>query len=140
MTVEATTPSAVVVLAAGAGTRMKSTKQKTLHEIGGRTLLGHALHAAAGINPDHLVTVVGHQREQVSPVVEKISNELDREVVQAVQEEQRGTGHAVSCGISPISDFEGTIIVTNGDVPLLTPETIEGLRDTHTVQGNAVTV
>lgn len=140
MTVEATTPSAVVVLAAGAGTRMKSTKQKTLHEIGGRTLLGHALHAAAGINPDHLVTVVGHQREQVSPVVEKISNELDREVVQAVQEEQRGTGHAVSCGISPISDFEGTIIVTNGDVPLLTPETIEGLRDTHTSQGNAVTV
>lgn len=140
MTVEATTPSAVVVLAAGAGTRMKSTKQKTLHEIGSRTLLGHALHAAAGINPDHLVTVVGHQREQVSPVVEKISNELDREVVQAVQEEQRGTGHAVSCGISPISDFEGTIIVTNGDVPLLTPETIEGLRDTHTVQGNAVTV
>ena len=84
MTVEATTPSAVVVLAAGAGTRMKSTKQKTLHEIGGRTLLGHALHAAAGINPDHLVTVVGHQREQVSPVVEKISNELDREVVQAM--------------------------------------------------------
>lgn len=140
MTVEATTPSAVVVLAAGAGTRMKSTKQKTLHEIGGRTLLGHALHAAAGINPDHLVTVVGHQREQVSPVVEKISNELDREVVQAVQEEQRGTGHAVSCGISPISDFEGTIIVTNGDVPLLTPETIGGLRDTHTAQGNAVTV
>ncbi|WP_330919352.1 bifunctional UDP-N-acetylglucosamine diphosphorylase/glucosamine-1-phosphate N-acetyltransferase GlmU [Corynebacterium accolens] len=137
---EATTPSAVVVLAAGAGTRMKSTKQKTLHKIGDRTLLGHALHAAAGINPDHLVTVVGHQREQVSPVVEKISNELDREVVQAVQEEQRGTGHAVSCGISPISDFEGTIIVTNGDVPLLTPETIEGLRDTHTVQGNAVTV
>ena len=60
--------------------------------------------------------------------------------MQAVQEEQRGTGHAVSCGISPISDFEGTIIVTNGDVPLLTPETIEGLRDTHTSQGNAVTV
>lgn len=140
MTVEATTPSAVVVLAAGAGTRMKSTKQKTLHEIGGRPLLGHALHAAAGINPDHLVTVVGHQRDQVSPVVEKIANELDREVVQAVQEEQRGTGHAVSCGISPISDFEGTIIVTNGDVPLLTPETIKGLRDTHTAQGNAVTV
>lgn len=137
---EATTSSAVVVLAAGAGTRMKSTKQKTLHEIGGRTLLGHALHAAAGINPDHLVTVVGHQRDQVSPVVEKISKELDREVILAVQEEQRGTGHAVSCGISPLSDFEGTIIVTNGDVPLLTSETIEGLRNTHTAQGNAVTV
>lgn len=49
------TPSAVVVLAAGAGTRMKSAKQKTLHEIGGRSLLGHALHAAAGLNPEHIV-------------------------------------------------------------------------------------
>ena len=136
----ATTPCAVVVLAAGAGTRMKSTKQKTLHEIGGRSLLGHALHAAAGINPERIVTVVGHQRDQVSPAVDAISQELDCEVLQAVQEEQLGTGHAVACGLEPIPEFEGTIIVTNGDVPLLTPETIEGLRATHTEQGNAVTV
>ncbi|MDU4632484.1 NTP transferase domain-containing protein, partial [Corynebacterium sp.] len=119
---------------------MKSTKQKTLHEIGGRSLLGHALHAAAGINPERIVTVVGHQRDQVSPAVDAISQELDCEVLQAVQEEQLGTGHAVACGLEPIPEFEGTIIVTNGDVPLLTPETIEGLRATHTEQGNAVTV
>ena len=82
----ATTPCAVVVLAAGAGTRMKSPKQKTLHEIGGRSLLGHALHAAAGINPERIVTVVGHQRDQVSPAVDAIAAELDCEVLQAVQE------------------------------------------------------
>ena len=54
---------AVVVLAAGAGTRMKSTKQKTLHEIGGRSLLSHSLHAAASVEPAHVVAVVGHQRD-----------------------------------------------------------------------------
>lgn len=134
------TPSAVVVLAAGAGTRMKSAKQKTLHEIGGRSLLGHALHAAAGLNPEHIVAVVGHQRDQVSPAVDAVAAELDREILQAVQEEQNGTGHAVGCGLAPIPDFDGTVIVTNGDVPLLRPETIDKLRDTHVSEGNAVTV
>ncbi|WP_459587646.1 bifunctional UDP-N-acetylglucosamine diphosphorylase/glucosamine-1-phosphate N-acetyltransferase GlmU [Corynebacterium camporealensis] len=131
-------PCAVVVLAAGAGTRMKSQKQKTLHEIGGRSLLGHALHAAAGINPEHVVAVVGHQRDQVSPAVEAISEELDRDILQAVQEEQNGTGHAVQCGLGPIEDFEGTVLVTNADVPLLRPETLQRLQEEHV--GNAVTV
>ncbi|MDO5033069.1 bifunctional UDP-N-acetylglucosamine diphosphorylase/glucosamine-1-phosphate N-acetyltransferase GlmU [Corynebacterium sp.] len=135
-----THPCAIVVLAAGAGTRMKSAKQKTLHEIGGRSLLGHALHAAAGVNPEHLVAVVGHQRDQVSPAVEDIAQELDREIAQAVQEEQNGTGHAVQCGLEPLEGFEGTVIVTNGDVPLLRPETIQGLRETHEANHNAVTV
>ena len=134
------TPCAVIVLAAGAGTRMKSAKQKTLHEIGGRPLIGHALHAAAGLNPEHLVAVVGHQREQVSPAVEQIALQLDREVLQAVQEEQHGTGHAVQCGLGPIPDYDGTVIVTNGDVPLLRAETIRGLYEDHTQAGNAVTV
>lgn len=135
-----TTDCAIVVLAAGAGTRMKSAKQKTLHEIGGRPLIGHALHAAAGLNPKHLVAVVGHQRDQVSPAVEAIAAELGRGVAQAVQEEQNGTGHAVQCGLAPLPDFTGTVIVTNGDVPLLRPETIRGLYDAHVAAGNAVTV
>ncbi|MTE09824.1 bifunctional UDP-N-acetylglucosamine diphosphorylase/glucosamine-1-phosphate N-acetyltransferase GlmU [Corynebacterium aurimucosum] len=134
------TNCAAIVLAAGAGTRMKSSTQKTLHEIGGRSLLGHALHAAAGLNPEHLVVVVGHQRDQVSPAVDAISEELDCEVSQAVQEEQNGTGHAVQCGLSALPDFDGTVIVTNGDVPLLRPETLRQLHETHTGQGNAVTV
>ena len=135
-----TTDCAALVLAAGAGTRMKSSTQKTLHEIGGRSLLGHALHAAAGLNPQHLVVVVGHQRDQVSPAVEAIAQELNCEVSQAVQEEQNGTGHAVQCGLTALPDFTGTVIVTNGDVPLLRPETLRQLHEAHTSQGNAVTV
>ncbi len=134
------TPCAVVVLAAGAGTRMKSTTQKTLHEIGGRPLIGHALDAAGGLNPEHIIAVVGHQRDQVSPAVERIAQELDREVLQAVQEEQNGTGHAVQCGLAPIPEYNGTVIVTNGDVPLLTAETIRGLFEAHTQASAAVTV
>ena len=57
---------AVIVLAAGAGTRMKSKLQKTLHPIGGRSLLAHAIHAAAAIDPKNIVTVIGHRREQVN--------------------------------------------------------------------------
>ncbi|WP_293768393.1 bifunctional UDP-N-acetylglucosamine diphosphorylase/glucosamine-1-phosphate N-acetyltransferase GlmU [uncultured Corynebacterium sp.] len=135
-----TTDCAIVVLAAGAGTRMKSAKQKTLHDIGGRTLLGHALHAAAGLQPAHLVAVVGHQRDQVSPAVDAVAAELGRDIAQAVQEEQNGTGHAVQCGLAPIPDFDGTVIVTNGDVPLLRTETIAALFEEHTSAGNAVTV
>lgn len=129
---------AVIVLAAGAGTRMKSRLQKTLHSIGGRSLLSHSLHAAAGLEPEHIVAVVGHQREQVSPAVEDIATELGRPVLQAVQESQDGTGHAVRCGMEMLPDFEGTVVVTNADVPLLTPRTLRHLVQAHA--GAAVTV
>ena len=131
---------AVVVLAAGAGTRMKSTKQKTLHEIGGRSLLSHSLHAAAGVHPAHLVAVVGHQRDQVSPAVDAIAEHMHVTILQAVQEEQNGTGHAVQVGLEAIPDFTGTVVVTNGDVPLLRAETIEKLVDKHESEHAAVTV
>ncbi|WPF66846.1 MULTISPECIES: bifunctional UDP-N-acetylglucosamine diphosphorylase/glucosamine-1-phosphate N-acetyltransferase GlmU [unclassified Corynebacterium] len=140
MTTASTPDCAVVVLAAGAGTRMKSATQKTLHSIGGRSLLSHSLHAAAAIEPEHLVAVVGHQREQVSPAAEAIAQELGRPVVQAVQEEQKGTGHAVQCALGAIPDFQGTVIVTNGDVPLLRPETLRRLHEAHTESPTAVTV
>lgn len=131
---------AVVVLAAGAGTRMKSDRQKTLHEIGGRSLLSHSLHAAAGVHPEHLVAVVGHQRDQVAPAVEQIAEQMHVEIRQAIQEEQNGTGHAVQVGLSAIPDFDGTVVVTNGDVPLLTPETLQALVDKHEAERAAVTV
>ncbi|MDO5454232.1 MAG: bifunctional UDP-N-acetylglucosamine diphosphorylase/glucosamine-1-phosphate N-acetyltransferase GlmU [Corynebacterium sp.] len=134
------TPCTVIVLAAGAGTRMKSDKQKTLHEIGGRSLLSHSLHAAHGLNPEHIVAVVGHQRDQVSPEADRVAQELNREVMQAVQEEQNGTGHAVSCGLADLADYEGTVIVTNADVPLLTAATLQSLHDAHVSAGAAVTV
>ncbi|WP_211440189.1 bifunctional UDP-N-acetylglucosamine diphosphorylase/glucosamine-1-phosphate N-acetyltransferase GlmU [Corynebacterium glutamicum] len=132
--------SAVVVLAAGAGTRMKSDLQKTLHSIGGRSLISHSLHAAAGLNPEHIVAVIGHGRDQVGPAVAQVAEELDREVRIAIQEEQNGTGHAVQCAMDQLDGFEGTIIVTNGDVPLLTDDTLSALLDAHVEVPTAVTV
>ncbi|OHR20940.1 bifunctional N-acetylglucosamine-1-phosphate uridyltransferase/glucosamine-1-phosphate acetyltransferase [Corynebacterium sp. HMSC034A01] len=119
---------------------MKSDRQKTLHEIGGRSLLSHSLHAAAGVHPNHLVAVVGHQRDQVAPAVEQIAEQMHVEIRQAIQEEQNGTGHAVQVGLSAIPDFDGTVVVTNGDVPLLTPETLQALVDKHESEHAAVTV
>lgn len=132
---------AVVVLAAGAGTRMKSEKQKTLHAIGGRSLLSHSLHAAAGVDPDFIVAVIGHQRDQVGPAVDAVAQELSGTVVKtAIQEEQNGTGHAVQCAMDKLEGFDGTVVVTNGDVPLLRSETLKELVDAHTEIPTAVTV
>ena len=131
---------AVIVLAAGAGTRMKSATQKTLHEIGGRSLLSHSVHAAAGLNPDNVVVVIGHQREQVVPAVDTLADELGTELTTAVQEEQLGTGHAVQCAMAGLEDFQGTVIVTNADVPLLRPETLDHLREHHESARAGVTV
>lgn len=132
--------SAVVVLAAGAGTRMKSDLQKTLHSIGGRSLISHSLHAAAGLAPEHIVAVIGHRRDQVGPAVETVAATLDREIRIAIQAEQNGTGHAVQCAMDQLDGFEGTVIVTNGDVPLLTSDTLGALLEAHTATPTAVTV
>ncbi|WP_075811405.1 bifunctional UDP-N-acetylglucosamine diphosphorylase/glucosamine-1-phosphate N-acetyltransferase GlmU [Corynebacterium sp. CNJ-954] len=133
-------PVAVVVLAAGAGTRMKSATQKTLHSIGGRTLLAHSLHAADTVSPERIVAVVGHGRDQVGPAAETIAGELSAPVDLAVQEEQLGTGHAVQCAMPALEGFEGTVIVTNADVPLLTGDTLGHLHAAHTEVPTAVTV
>ncbi|WP_179276702.1 bifunctional UDP-N-acetylglucosamine diphosphorylase/glucosamine-1-phosphate N-acetyltransferase GlmU [Rhodococcus sp. RS1C4] len=124
--------TAVVVLAAGAGTRMRSKTPKVLHPLAGRTMLAHALHAAADLGPDHLVTVVGHDRERVTESVLELSEELGRTIVTTVQEQQLGTGHAVQCGLSALpDDFEGTVLVTAADVPLLDGHTLKALLDEH---------
>ncbi|RWA20618.1 N-acetylglucosamine-1-phosphate uridyltransferase [Mycolicibacterium brumae DSM 44177] len=131
----------MVVLAAGAGTRMRSDTPKVLHTLGGRSMLAHALHAAAGADPRHLVVVLGHDRERIAPVVAELAAELDRDIAIAVQEEQLGTGHAVACGLSALpSDFTGTVVVTSGDVPLLDATTLAELTDYHRDEPAAVTV
>ena len=119
---------------------MKSDLPKTLHSIGGRSLLSHSLHAAAGLSPEHIVAVIGHGRELVGPAVEEIAGELGRDIDTAVQAEQNGTGHAVQCAMDQLADFAGTVIVTNGDVPLLTAATLGALLDAHTAVPTAVTV
>jgi len=124
--------TAVVVLAAGAGTRMRSKTPKVLHPLAGRTMLAHALYAAADLAPDHLVTVVGHDRERVSESVTEIGSELGRTITTSVQEEQLGTGHAVQCGLRALpDDFVGTVLVTAADVPLLDGHTLKALLDEH---------
>ena len=115
---------------------MRSSRNKVLHTIGGRSLVGHALHAARGVRPERLVVVVGNQREQVAPHVA----EVDPEALVAVQAEQHGTGHAVLMGLEQLPDLAGTVLVTYGDVPLLSSETLAELVRVHQEQGNAATV
>ena len=128
--------AAVVVLAAGAGTRMKSAHPKVMHSIAGRPLVWHALRAAAALHPADLVTVIGHGREIVGDY-------LRRSVPQtrlAVQEEQLGTGHAVACALADAPAPAGIVVVTYGDVPLLSGEMLQELVAGHRAGGNAVTV
>jgi bifunctional UDP-N-acetylglucosamine pyrophosphorylase / glucosamine-1-phosphate N-acetyltransferase len=131
-------PAAVVVLAAGEGTRMRSATPKVLHRIGGRSLLGHAMTAARALDPGRLVVVVRHERDQVAAHVQ----EVDPQAVVADQDEIKGTGRAVACGLAALGEapVEGTVVVTYGDVPLLTPETLRELVAAHEAAGAAVTV
>ncbi|WP_455351301.1 bifunctional UDP-N-acetylglucosamine diphosphorylase/glucosamine-1-phosphate N-acetyltransferase GlmU [Streptomyces sp. SYSU K217416] len=130
-------PAAVVVLAAGEGTRMKSATPKVLHEICGRSLVGHVVAASRELNPEHLVVVVGHAREQVTAHL----GEVDAGVRTAVQYEQNGTGHAVRMALEELGGgVDGTVVVVCGDTPLLTGATLAQLADTHAADGNAVTV
>ncbi|MFE0252931.1 bifunctional UDP-N-acetylglucosamine diphosphorylase/glucosamine-1-phosphate N-acetyltransferase GlmU [Streptomyces sp. NPDC059010] len=130
-------PAAVVVLAAGEGTRMKSATPKVLHEICGRSLVGHVLAAASELHPENLVVVVGHAREQVVAHL----GEIDPGVRTAVQAEQNGTGHAVRMALEELGGgIDGTVVVVCGDTPLLTGETLTRLAATHSADGNAVTV
>jgi bifunctional UDP-N-acetylglucosamine pyrophosphorylase/glucosamine-1-phosphate N-acetyltransferase len=128
----------VVVLAAGGGTRMRSKRPKVLHEVAGRSMIGHVLTAVRGLQPGRVVTVVGHQRELVAPHV----TGLLPDAVLAVQEEQLGTAHAVSVAVEAAGlDREaGTVLVAYGDTPLLRTESLRALLDDHAAAGNAVTI
>lgn len=130
-------PAAVIILAAGEGTRMKSAIPKVLHPIGGRTLLGHALYAARGTSPGHLAVVVRHERDRVAAHIA----EIDPRATIADQDEVKGTGRACECGLEVLPDeVSGTILVTYGDVPMLTTETLLTLTEEHERAGNGVTV
>ncbi len=133
----ASRPAAVIVLAAGEGTRMKSRKRpKVLHELCGRTMVGHVLAAARELEPERLVVVVGHGREQVA---EHLA-EVEPDAVPVTQAEQNGTGHAVRVALDATGVPNGTVVVTNGDHPLLRGETLADLVRTHHDERNAVTI
>ena len=120
-----TSPLAIVVLAAGKGTRMKSDTHKVLHPIAGRPMLEHLLASAAALEPARQVVVAGHGREQLEKALG------DRTTI-AVQDPQHGTGHAVQQAEGALADFDGDVLILYGDVPFVRPETmrkmIERLR------------
>jgi bifunctional UDP-N-acetylglucosamine pyrophosphorylase/glucosamine-1-phosphate N-acetyltransferase len=128
--------AAVVILAAGEGKRMKSSRSKLLHEIAGHSMLSYAVTAATEVQPEHVVVVVGHLRDQV----EEHLAEVAPHVLIAVQEEQLGTGHAVQVALGQMAHLDGDVIVTSGDVPMLTGETLAALLGEHRSQQAAVTV
>lgn len=131
--------AAVIVLAAGAGTRMRSELPKVLHPIAGKPLLWHALAAAAALTPTELVAVLGHGRDRVQDFL-AAATDLPA-VTTAVQGEQLGTGHATGCALEAMDAVPtGTVIVSYGDVPLLRTETLAALAAEHVSAGNAVTV
>jgi len=115
---------------------MRSAIPKVLHSVGGRSLIHHAVVAAAAVAPDHLVVVVGHGRDQVKAHLAEVAPEA----ATVVQDQQRGTGHAVDCALRDLPELVGTVLVTYGDVPLLTGETLVALVAEHERAGNAVTI
>ena len=129
-------PAAVIILAAGEGKRMKSRTPKVLHQLCGRSLLGHALAVAGELTPQRLVVVVGHGRDQVAAEVASYAPEA--RVV--VQDQQLGTGHAVRMVTEALGIIPGIVVVTYGDMPLLRGQTLRALIASHRVVGNAVTV
>ncbi|HEY5184158.1 MAG TPA: NTP transferase domain-containing protein, partial [Actinomycetes bacterium] len=129
-------PAAVLVLAAGEGTRMRSATPKVLHKLAGRSLVGHVVAAARELEPRDLVVVVGHGRDAVSGHLA----ELDSSIRTAVQEPQNGTGHAARVALEQLPAVEGTVVVVYGDTPLLTGGTLRQLASAHSAEGNAATV
>jgi bifunctional UDP-N-acetylglucosamine pyrophosphorylase / glucosamine-1-phosphate N-acetyltransferase len=134
--VSPTRPAAVVVLAAGEGTRMRSSTPKVLHEVGGRSLLGHVLAAAQVLDAEHLLVVVGHGRDQVVEHLKVIAPEA----LSAVQAEQLGTGHAVRIALAALPPLHGTVVVTTADTPMLTGDTLTELVGEHVRAAAAASV
>ncbi|WP_456695306.1 bifunctional UDP-N-acetylglucosamine diphosphorylase/glucosamine-1-phosphate N-acetyltransferase GlmU [Aeromicrobium sp. P5_D10] len=126
-----------IVLAAGAGTRMKSSRAKVLHSIAGRTMIEHALVAVAGAGVSTTVAVVGHDREQVEAAVAA----YDPSVTLAVQEQRLGTGDAVRAGLDALDEVPvGPVLISYADVPLLSAQTLAELIVAHRAAERSVTI
>jgi bifunctional UDP-N-acetylglucosamine pyrophosphorylase/glucosamine-1-phosphate N-acetyltransferase len=130
----------VIVLAAGGGTRMKSKTMKVLHPVAGRRMVGHVLAAVQQVQPRRIVAVVGHQRDQVAPHIQSLAPD----VLLAVQEEQRGTGHAVRVAMDAVAAAgevpEGTVLVAYADTPLLEAASLRRFAEEHEAAQRAVSI
>ena len=117
--------TALIILAAGKGTRMKSDLPKVLHKVAGVPMLHHAMRGGAALSPERTIVVAGHGADQV----EKAAKDYDPDALIALQEEQHGTGHAVSMAKPALDDFSGDAIVLYGDTPFISPETLERMAE-----------
>jgi len=117
----ATSKLAIIVLAAGLGTRMKSKLSKVLHPLAGRPMIAHLMETIDGLDPDDVSVVVGDFMDDVSEAVSPFPT--------AVQSERLGTAHAVLAARETIADFDGDVLVLYGDTPLITADTLEAMLD-----------
>jgi bifunctional UDP-N-acetylglucosamine pyrophosphorylase/glucosamine-1-phosphate N-acetyltransferase len=139
---------AVLILAAGRGTRMKSALPKVLHPLMGRPILEHVLNAALYLNPARLVVVTGFGAEAVedrsraflASSAERPGRGLSAEPICARQTEQLGTGHAVAMAKDALADFSGPLLIMAGDVPLISPNTLDGFLKAHQALGSDLSV
>lgn len=130
-----------VILAAGQGKRMKSSRPKVLHDVLGRPMISRVISALTSLpnaKMEHLHIIVGHAREQLEDYLNKNISEAG--LTCHTQEPQLGTGHAVMQAASALADFKGNLIVTVGDAPLVTSETLQNLIEKHTSDKAVVTV
>ena len=126
---------AIAILAAGKGTRMKSSLPKVLHPLSGKTLIERVLSNCSDLNPKRQILIIGHKSEVVKKSLSHISG-----IEFVLQNPQNGTGHAVQELSGNLKDFKGNLLVLNGDVPLLRTETIKNLINTHNSNNASVTL
>lgn len=127
-------PLACLILAAGKGTRMSSVKNKVLHTLLGVPMVAYPVERARDVGADRIVTVLGHQKDEVARFLENRFGPGSITVVE--QKEQRGTGHAVRLGLRPLATFDGMIVILYGDVPLLRAETLTELVEAADKHGS----
>jgi len=117
-------PVNALILAAGLGTRMKSSKAKVLHEVDSRPMILHVMDTVKKLDLDHIYVVVGHQREKVAELITGYQADC------IIQGEQLGTGHAVLCAENELRG-DGTVLILSGDVPLIRTETLKAMLHGH---------
>ena len=132
-----TSQVAVVILAAGAGTRMKSATPKVLHPLAGLPLIGHVLATADALGAGQVIAVLRHERDAIAKVIV----ERSPHTLIVDQDDVPGTGRAVEVALAALpADFAGSVVVLSADVPLLDVDTVRALLDAHERAGNALTL
>jgi len=127
--------TAVIILAAGLGTRMKSDMAKVLHKVCGKPMITHVVDMAAEVAGENIIVVTGHQSDQVRETVR-----MSAQAGFAFQEKQLGTGHAVQCAMPELHGDVENVIILCGDVPLLSAGTVFNFIESHNKQNNQITV